>query len=87
MSTDRNIEQIQRGQEARLIRGAIEDRILVREDEVLNAAVGRYRGGSLTPESAMSVICEIAGLRFLLDGLDTDVKRGMATAQKELTND
>tara|TARA_Y100000310_G_scaffold291992_1_gene320382 strand:+ start:240 stop:491 length:252 start_codon:yes stop_codon:yes gene_type:complete len=83
MNPDKQVAAIQKGQESRLIRANMEDRIFQREEEIIKRLVAAYRGSTLTGDAAMCGISEIAGLRHLLDNLDVDIRRGIASQPKE----
>jgi hypothetical protein len=87
MATDENLDAIQDGQHARLIRGSTEDFIIEREEQLLNALCMAYHANQLDHDMMVGAIGEIAGLRRFREQLESKIRRGTAAAEVELGND
>lgn len=84
--TDVNIKAIEEGQQASIVLAFLADNILVVEGEILEALIIRYRQGLLTSDQARDKVAEIAGLRRLIDHLETISTRGIQAKREEIKN-
>jgi len=84
--TDVNIKAIEEGQQASIVSAFLADNILVVEGEILEALIIRYRQGLLTSDQARDKVAEIAGLRRLIDHLETISTRGIQAKREEIKN-
>ena len=84
--TDVNIRAIEEGQQASIVLAFLADNILVVEGEILEALIIRYRQGLLTSDQARDKVAEIAGLRRLIDHLETISTRGIQAKREEIKN-
>jgi len=84
MSIDENIATIQEGQSARIIRSQTEEHLLEREDEIISQLVQEYRAGTLTNDKMRGSIGEIAAMQDFRSHLESKIRRGLASAEKEL---
>ena len=87
MAQDENLDTINRGQQARLIRATTEEWLLGAEEDKIAEAVHNYRMNQLTMEQARGIIAEISALRSFREHLETSIVQGVASAEMELGQD
>ena len=85
-SIDKNIKDIEAGSQASLVLSYLSDTLIDVETQILEEAIIRYRQGLLTSEQAKDKVAEIAGLRRLVDHLETVSTRGIQAKKEEMKN-
>ncbi len=83
---DRNLAKIRQGAIAQMTLSDIGERIVKKEVQLINSAIGLYRGNQLTGEAAQMTIAAIAEMRSLLSTLGQEAQEGV-TARKEEIGD
>lgn len=81
---EQNLEMINAGQTARMLRGQSEDWLIGREDDILQNLCTLYKTDQLTDDKLRGSIGEIVALRDFRIELETRIRKGVAASEKEL---
>ena len=81
---DSQIDKIRQGTIARAALTEVEARIVKKELQLLNKAIGLYNGNQLNGEAAQMTIAAIAELRSVLSSLDREAQEGTRARQEEI---
>jgi hypothetical protein len=84
---DKNIHKIEEAQSSRIVRAYTETYLLDREEEILNDLCNDYKMETLTDDKMRGHIAGIFELREFRRMLETNIRKGMAAAEKELGQD
>ena len=81
---DDQIQKIRQGALAQVTLSEIGERIVKKEVQLINKAIGLYRGNELTGEAAQMTIAAIAELRSLLSTLGQEAQEGITARNQEI---
>jgi len=87
MELDEELEKVEEGQSARLVRHKTEDWLLSTEEDIMANAVIKYRAGQLTEGDARCIVAEISALRLFREHLETSIRIGTMAAERSLGRD
>ena len=81
---DESLSTINRGRMAQLLSGNLQEVVDQQEYDIISLLIGQYRAGTLTDPQLRGSIGEIAGIRALLDRLDSTTRRGFMAAEEKV---
>ena len=81
---DDQINKIRKGAIAQMTLSEIGERIVKKEVQLINTAIGLYRGNQLTGEAAQMTIAALAELRSLLNTLGQEAQEGITARNQEI---
>lgn len=81
---EERIRKIQRGQIAQQIQSQISEHILSTQDQIVDIATKRLKGGSLSTNDAFSYWGGILWLGELMHQLETQIQHGILAAEEEV---
>ena len=84
---DKELEKVEEGQSARLIRHKTEDWLLSTEEDIMANAVVKYRADQLTDANALCIVAEISSLRRFREYLEDSIRIGTMAAERSLGQD
>ena len=87
MANDENLDLVNKGQVARIVRNHSENWIMDTEEALMQHSVRKYKMGELTPVEALCIIAEISSLRSYREYLEVDIDKGVMAAEVELGQD
>lgn len=86
MAQEENLNTIQKGHQAQTTLSQIADKLLDREEIVINNLIREYDGKTLSQLTMIGGIGELRALRGLQQDLHSDIEKGRIALEKEHTD-
>lgn len=81
--SERRLDRVRKGAMAQQLKSQLIDDLLDRENEILQALIGKYKMGQLRGEDAAHGVAEISAMRDLMSKYDRDIKLGHQASEEE----